>query len=104
MHMLYILDISLSRWPVRGVINRLMYKNIYCALCNGVSANLDHQRGTEDPWYEYITAYGDWPDYDETMVDIVEWLPAIVRCPNHTIQHYVENKPMHSKMISLIKT
>ena len=108
------LDISLGKWPVRGVVNRLLYKSIYCALCNGISENLRHKMQVNTPWFEFsstvekvtMSAWSFEPTtetYNETT-DIVEWLPATVRCDDDKVQDYVENKPTHAKLMILLNT
>ena len=88
-------DMSLENWPVDGALNRLTYKNVYCAMCNGVDVtnNLD------------AVGYKIVPIYDKKIfrrVVSVEWWPAKVFCPPLEIEQYLNYTPKHEHLITLI--
>ncbi|XP_067950286.1 uncharacterized protein [Watersipora subatra] len=87
-------DISIKRWPVRGKVNHLVYKNIYCAICNGV-----------DPYDELDlqaqTFHGNLDD-GGSLVSRVEWWPAKIECPKDSIEKYLEDSPNHQKLVDFI--
>ena len=89
-----VLDISIKRWPVRGRVNHLVYKNIYCAMCNGVDPydNVDLQAQT---WFGRS-------DEINSPIPRVEWWPAKIECPNDSIDSYLEDNPDHTKMVNFI--
>ena len=73
-----ILDISIKKWPLRGLINHLSYKNIYCAICNGI-----------DPYHEMNL-------YDQ------EWIGSEINCSSDAIEEYLRYEPSHTDLINLI--
>ena len=87
------------------MINRILYKNIYCALCNGISSNLEHKRERGKPWHEYTPHERDVTGGNKInmSLDIVEWLPATIECSHEKIKDYVEMIPTHSKLVELIR-
>ena len=90
----YILGISIKKWPLRGLTNHLSYKNIYCAICNGV-----------DPYYEMNLYDQEWIGSEETRnssIPAVEWWPAEINCSSDAIEEYLRYEPSHTDLINLI--
>ena len=86
---------SLRRWPVRGVTNHLIYKNIYCAMCNGIDPQQDLNL-TKFEWYVD-------EDLPNRTMHQVEWWPAKIHCPLSEIEAYRDNQPTHTKLTKLIR-
>ncbi|XP_067950274.1 uncharacterized protein [Watersipora subatra] len=87
-------DISIKKWPLRERVNHLVYKNIYCAMCNGV-----------DPYDEFDLQAQNWVDGSDernSSISKVEWWPAKIECPKDSIQSYLEDSPDHQKLIAFI--
>ena len=87
---------SLKRWPVRGVTNHLVYKNIYCAMCNGIN-----------PYNRVNFSHQNWIGSDKKrngISPVVEWYPAKIECAESAIDSYLTNEPTHKKLIDLIKS
>ena len=87
-------DMSLENWPVDGALNRLTYKNVYCAMCNGV----DVTNNLDAVGYKMLATY----DNEIWRVVSVEWWPAKVFCPPLEIERYLNNTPKHDHLITLI--
>ena len=87
------------------MLNKLTYKNIFCALCNGISTSLNHKKPAEQPWYKYHIDFGyidSVTRYIDETVDVIEWLPVELRCDRDKIEYYVQNKPTHSALMDLV--
>ncbi|KAF6038340.1 hypothetical protein EB796_003358 [Bugula neritina] len=74
-------DLSLKRWPVRGLVNHLTYKNVFCAMCNGIDPQAS-VRFSDQIWF------GD-PNKINDSVSTMEWWPAKVECSAEAIEEYL---------------
>ena len=92
--MILLADMSLQNWPVDGVLNRLTYKNVYCAMCNGV----DVTNNLDAVGYKMLATY----DNEIWRVVSVEWWPAKIFGTPLEIERYLNNTPKHDQLIMLI--
>ncbi|KAF6017224.1 hypothetical protein EB796_024465 [Bugula neritina] len=92
-------DLSLERWPVRGVLNELSYKNIYCAMCNGILPQSSFY--LQNVWWNIGEGFR---QHINDTVNKVEWWPAQVHCDAESATDYIENFPTHSKLMELIES
>jgi hypothetical protein len=89
-----VVGLELTSWPVLGSVNHILYKNVYCAICNGLhpSEQLDVEKYQDE---------GNIFSLPPTIPEL-DWLTAVVQCPPDDIISYLENKPNHNKLIQLI--
>jgi len=88
-------DLSLKRWPVRGLVNHLTYKNVFCAMCNGIDPQAS-VRFSDQMWF------GD-PNKINDSVSTMEWWPAKVECDAEAIEEYLSSDTDHKRLITLVK-
>ena len=90
-------DLSIKRWPLRGTVNHLSYKNVFCAVCNGVdvATPLDLTANVSGIIYN-----GADPPSDLTPV---AWWTAKVFCSQYYIDRYLNNTPSHGQLILMIR-
>ena len=83
------------QWPVRNVETHVTYKNIFCAICNGVNITKSIEvQSPEAIDYNYIS-------YQKVSISVVEWWPVRLLCPELEIRKYLNNLPTHEKLIEL---
>ena len=78
-------------------MNHLSYKNIFCAVCNGVDVATPLDLSANGSG---ITYNGADPPSDLTPV---AWWPAKVFCSQYYIDRYLNNTPSHEQLILMIR-
>lgn len=94
---MFIADLSIKRWPLRGAVNHLSYKNIFCAVCNGVDVATPLDLTANGSGIKYNGAD---PPSDLTPV---AWWSAKVLCPQYYIDRYLNNTSNHEHFILMIR-
>jgi len=76
-------------------VNHLIYKNVFCALCNGIDPQAS-VRFLDQIWF------GD-PNKIDDSVRTIEWWPAKVKCGAKAIEEYLSSNTNHKSLIALVK-
>lgn len=79
---------------MRGTANHLIYKNVYCAICNGV-----------DPLTKIDLRDQNWvgSGSKRRQISTMEWWPGKIECTSSAIETYLDDNPDHEKLLDLIK-